>query len=72
MEYVTDECLEVLSIANGPRSAESTALALLRDQRSRDRQVFAFRIGDYYMIGPMPDAETELMVLMAHELARRA
>ena len=72
MEHVADERLELLSIALGPCSTEANALALLRHQRARDRQVFAFRIGEHYMIGPMPDAATELMALMAHECARRA
>ena len=71
MEHINDDRLELLSIAHGANSAEATALTLLRQQRARDRQVFAFRIGDHYMVGPMPDAQTNLMALMAHEFVRR-
>lgn len=71
MEHVTDERLEVLSMAFGPNSTEARALELLRYYRARDRQVFAFRIGEHLMIGPMPDGRTRLMALMAHECVRR-
>ena len=72
MEHVTDERLEVLSMAFGPNSTEARALELLRHYRARDRQVFAFRIGEHLMIGPMPDGRAKLMALMAHECVRRA
>jgi hypothetical protein len=72
MEYVTDERLEALSMAFGPNSTEARALELLRYYRARDRQVFAFRIGQRLMIGPMPDGRTKLMALMALTCARRA
>ena len=69
MEHIADERLELLLAAFGGGSTEATALTLLRHERPRDRQVFAFRVGAYYMIGPMPDAVTELMVLIAQQCA---
>jgi len=72
MEHVTDERLEVLSETLGPNSTEAKALELLRYYRARDRQVFAFRIGEHLIIGPMPDGRTKLMALMAHECVRHA
>jgi hypothetical protein len=72
MEHVTDERLEALSMALGPNSTEARALEHLRDYRARDRQVFAFRIGEHLIIGPMPDGRTRLMALMVLECARRA
>jgi len=53
---------------NGPSSAEAEALARLRLQRSKDRQVYAFRFGSYLVTGPTPDARTELaMIEIAEE-----
>jgi len=71
MEHVADDRLESLATAFGPGSTEARALELLRYYRARDRQVFAFRIGEHLVIGPMPDGQTKLMALMAHECARR-
>ena len=49
--------------AKGPTSAEAQALARLRLLRSKDRQVYAFRFGNYRIIGPIPDARTELAMI---------
>jgi hypothetical protein len=35
----------------------------LRRRRAKDHQEFAFRVGDYYFVGPMPDARTELALI---------
>ena len=36
--------------------------------RAKDRQVFAFRVGDYMVVGPVPDAKTKsLMIEIAEE-----
>jgi hypothetical protein len=48
---------------NGPSSAEAEALARIRLQRSKDQQVYAFRFGDYMIIGPIPDARSELATI---------
>jgi hypothetical protein len=45
-------------------------LADLRAQRAQDKQVFAFRLGDFMMVGPIPDAETELTMLLANEATK--
>ena len=68
VERVSDEALEMAAEENGPSSAEAEALARLRLQRSKDRQVYAFRFGNYMIIGPIPDARTELaMIEIAEE-----
>jgi hypothetical protein len=51
VERVSDEELEFDAKAKGPRRPEAQALARLRSQRSRDRQVYAFKFGHYVMIG---------------------
>ena len=52
----------------GPSSVEALVLARLRLLRAKDRQVFAFRFGDYLIAGPVPDARTELaMIELAEE-----
>ena len=36
--------------------------------RAKDRQVFAFRVGDYFVTGPLPDARSEArMIKLAEE-----
>jgi hypothetical protein len=67
MQLVADDLLEVLARAYGPNSSEAAALTALRFNRSRDRQAFAFRVRESYVIGPMPDAETRLLILLVHE-----
>ena len=62
-ERVSDEELELAAKQEGPNSPEAEALNRLRRQRSKDRQVHAFRIGNYIMIGPIPDARTELALI---------
>jgi hypothetical protein len=32
--------------------------------------VFTFRLGEYYVVGPMPDAETELNMMLINEVAK--
>ena len=56
---VPDEELERLAKKRGPRSVAAEVLTELRAQRAKDRQVFAFRYGPYWITGPMPDAKTE-------------
>jgi hypothetical protein len=64
MDLLTDEELERLAARDGPESLAARVLVALRDQRAQDRQVFAFRLGEYYVIGPMPDAETDLTMML--------
>ena len=33
--------------------------------------MFAFRLGENCVVGPMPDAETELTMTLANEVAKR-
>jgi hypothetical protein len=46
---------------------EAWTLDDLRRQRARDKQVFAFRLGEFFMVGPMPTAQDELTFVLAHE-----
>jgi len=56
---VPDEELEQLAKEDGPRSVAAKVLAELRAERKKDRQVFAFRCGDYWITGPVPDVQAE-------------
>ena len=60
---VPDEELARLAQEGGPLSVEARVLRELGKRRAKDRQVFAFRVGDYYYTGPMPDARTEIALL---------
>jgi hypothetical protein len=60
---VSDEELKRLVEQRGPLSAEASVIRQLSKDRAKDRQVFAWRVGEYYFTGPMPDAQTELAML---------
>lgn len=51
---VSDAELERLAREGGPLSIEARIVRELRMQRAMDRQVFAFRVGDYYFTGRHP------------------
>jgi hypothetical protein len=53
---VSDEELQQLAEEFGPTSAEAQVLVQLASQRAQDLQVFAFRVGDQYVTGPLPEA----------------
>jgi hypothetical protein len=52
---VPDEELERLAEEKGPTSAEAQVLAQLTTQRAQDLQVYAFRAGNQYVTGPLPE-----------------
>jgi hypothetical protein len=58
-----DQELERLAREHGAGSVEAMVLARLRYMRAKDRQVFAFRVGDYFLTGPLPDARSEVRML---------
>ena len=60
---VSDAELERLAHEGGPLSIEARIARELRMQRAMDRQVFAFRVGEYYFTGPTPDARMEIALL---------
>ena len=67
---VPDEALELAAAIQGANSMEAAVLAKLREDRAKDRQVHAFRCGDWWAAGPVPDAITELaMIEIAEEAA---
>ena len=56
--------------ARGPGSHEANSLAELRRERAQDKQVFAFRLGDFIVIGPKPSAQEELVFMLANEATK--
>ncbi len=68
LEFVSDEDLLELADEGGPGSIEAQLLKELRNDRARDRQYFAFRVGEYCFTGPVPDARTEAELLILADL----
>ena len=60
---VPDEEVERLAKEQGPRSIAARVLTELHAQRAKDRQVFAFRIGPFWITGPVPDGRTEAKMI---------
>ena len=56
---VSDEELQKLAEEFGPTSAEVQVLAQLASQRAQDLQVFAFRVADQYLTGPLPETAAQ-------------
>jgi hypothetical protein len=54
-----DAELERLANEDGAFSVSAMLLKQLREHRAKDCQVYAFRVGTYYFVGPVPDARTE-------------
>ena len=67
-KLVPDEELERLAQEAGPSSVAAAMIRELKNSRSKDRQVFAFHIKEYFFVGPMPDARTEAELLALAEL----
>jgi hypothetical protein len=66
---VPDTALELAAGIFGADSIEAEVLAKLRRERAKDRQVYAFRVGEYWITGPVPDGRTEItMIQVAEEL----
>ena len=63
IELVPDEVLEDLALEAGPESIPARILSGLWRARARDRQVFAFRVGNYWITGPLMDARTEAALI---------
>ena len=70
MDLISDDELERLALERGPISLEAQALAELRRERAQDKQVFAFRLGRYYVVGPMPTPKEEVIFLLANEATK--
>jgi hypothetical protein len=60
---VSDLDLERLADDRGPPSVEAKVVEQLRRQRARDHQVHVFQVGNYYFIGPVSNAQTELDII---------
>jgi hypothetical protein len=63
VQFVPDRILRTLVEVAGPDSVENQIWKQLRDERAKDRQVFAFRVGEYWLTCPFPDARTELHLI---------
>ena len=59
---VSEDELKRLAEEEGPQSPAATILRNLARKRAKDRQVFAWQIGQYYFVGPLPDAEMEARI----------
>jgi hypothetical protein len=59
LDLVPDEEVERLAKKHGPGSVAAEVWAELSAQRAKDRQVFAFRCGDWWITGPVPDIHAE-------------
>ena len=59
---VSEEDLKRLAEEQGPRSAAATVLRNLTKKRAKDRQVFAWQLGQYYFVGPTPHGEMEARI----------
>jgi len=64
---ISDEEIERLAAEHGSTSIEAGTLEDLGSERAKDKQVFAFRLGRYYVVGPMPDAATDKAMVDAHQ-----
>jgi len=58
---VADEDLQRLAEERGPTSAEAQVLAQLSIQRAQDLQIYAFRVGDQYVTGALPEPSPQAM-----------
>ena len=63
IERVSDDELERLAEEGGWFNIEACVVEELRERRAKDHQVYAFRVGNYYFTGPVPDARTEVALL---------
>ena len=64
---LSDVELAMLVLRAGPSSIEARVVVELCERRAKDRQVYAFRVGEYYFTGPTPDAETEIALVALAE-----
>lgn len=66
LEPIPDRELEQLAVQGGPDSLEAQTFNALQRERGLDKQVYAFRIGPYYMVGPSPDAKIKFATMLAY------
>ena len=63
VEHIPDAELERCAREGGPQSIAAQILRQLRTARALDRQYFAFRVGNYWVTGPMLDARAEAALI---------
>jgi hypothetical protein len=67
LTLIPDDEVERLASDLGPGSVEANSLAELRQLRAQDKQVFAYRLGKFIVIGPEPSAHDGLVFMLANE-----
>ena len=70
MQLIPDDELERLAAEHGPSSVEANAFDELRRERAQDKQVFAYRRGDFIAVGPEPAPEDEVVFMPANEATK--
>ena len=70
MDLIPDDELERLAVEHGPGSVEAEAVSELRQERAKDKQVSAYRLGKFVVIGPEPTPQDELVFLLANEATK--
>jgi hypothetical protein len=55
---------------HGPGSVEANSLEELRRERAQDKQVFAYRLGEFIVIGPEPTAKDKVVLMLANEATK--
>ena len=70
MDLIPDGELERLAAEHGSGSVEAKALAELRQERAQDKQVSAYRLGKFVVIGPELTPQDELVFLLANEATK--
>ena len=58
----SEEDLQRSAEEEGPGSPAAIILRNLAKKRAKDRQVFVWQLGQYYFVGPTPDAEMEARI----------
>jgi hypothetical protein len=60
---VCEDELKRLAEEEGPASPAAMILRNLAKKRAKDRQAFVWQLGQYYFVGPVPDAEMEARIM---------
>jgi hypothetical protein len=70
VELIPDDELERLAAERGPSSLEANSLAELRRERAEDKQVFAYRLGAFIVIGLEPTAKEKVVFMLANQATK--
>ena len=70
IDLIPDGELERVAAELGPSSLEANSFAELRRDRARGKQVSAYRLGVYIVIGPEPTAKEKVVLMLANEATK--